>query len=295
MCPDILIWTNFVHSLSSPWSTPGSLHEFWTKSESCSKMGDDMKARLTSASQKKVENHPILFDQPQSFRAAPPYWLFETLHGIGMFRTTLAIRADNLYLTGFTNGRGQYFSFKADQYNSYIIPGSIELSFTAHYADLVGDGEGGAAWMKLVDLDLSRPAVQDAIKVVCSYHQDRKSAEQIKELKKALATLVVFVCESARFPYIRQRVESAFNTDLDDPETEENRYLGHRGAQLVVQWKRISCAILIWKKENSWNSQEAKELAVERPEGPGIATVEEALASVWPILSARGCSVKYTL
>ena len=101
----------------------------------------------------------------------------------------------------------------------------------------------------------------------------------------AVRILLLFLLATTAAPKAREKAAAREEVKLD-----------HRGAQLSVQWKRISCVILIWNVDKPrWNNVEVNGLTEEHPDGPGIATVEEVLATVWPILQAKGCSVDYEI
>lgn len=279
-----------MHSLSSPppppppptaWTSPGLNCEFKAVYEASSEVSTCLRRWLHTYNTCLVKNHPYLYKQRLSAR--PKELLFQKLHGIGLEWTNLAIRPDNLYVLGFANGAGTWFRFKTEP-NRYEIPGSIPLSFGSSYAELLGGVVWPGAWWKLIDLDLSRDAILEAIKVLYTYDPQTTSDD---ELKKAVTTLVVFVCESTRFPYVQQLIHLAFDQG-------DGSMMDYRGAKLVVNWKDISCAILIWNMdESTWDSDEAINLGQMMPAGLGITNIQEALAEVYPILQAERCSQKY--
>nr|CAB3493787.1 unnamed protein product [Digitaria exilis] len=165
-----------------------------------------------------------------------------------------------------------------------ILMGRV-LNFKSNYGDLVADGraEGEQSWQYLADLRIDYDAVQDSVDVVSEYDPQTTPDRRIK---RAVATLIVVFMESQRFPCIRQAVRDAWMSGGGKVK------LGQRGAQLVVNWKRISCAVRIWdsmEDKGKWDSTEAKKLKQEPPAGLRIATPEEALCTIWPIVMGR-CS-----
>lgn len=233
-----------------------------------------------------VQYHPLLFKQ--ALYGKPSAWLFRTVHGLGVDRFEVCIRLDNLYLSGFTNAKGQWFDFKPNsEYGTYKIPGATTLPFSNDYRHLVGHLKRyrSGAWENLVDLDVGKDSMLQAAAIVANYDP---SSTPVEDIKLAVAKLVVFLCETQRFPYIWNLVNEAFQ------ETHPTGKLDHRGAQLVVQWARISCALLIWNiDQERWDGKEVDELKVPRPQGPGIDSKDDALAAIWPILQATRCSVDY--
>ncbi|KAF8684401.1 hypothetical protein HU200_044294 [Digitaria exilis] len=228
-------------------------------------------------------DHPKLVEQ--QLEKKPPHWFIPILMGRGNKYTSLSFRSDNLYLSAFTNAKGELFSFKLENPLEFVVPGSRVLNFKSNYGDLVADGraEGEQSWQYLADLRIDYDAVQDSVDVVSEYDPQTTPDRRIK---RAVATLIVVFMESQRFPCIRQAVRDAWMSGGGKVK------LGQRGAQLVVNWKRISCAVRIWdsmEDKGKWDSTEAKKLKQEPPAGLRIATPEEALCTIWPIVMGR-CS-----
>ena len=201
--------------------------------------------------------------------------------GRGTRSTNLAFRSDNLYLSAFTNGAGEWFSFQPDQENDYVVPGSTILGFRSKYASLLGDeeetGRRRQGWEYLVNLQVGPEAVRDAADVVSDFNP---LTTPVRKIKKAIATLIVAFMEAQRFPFIRQIVSGYWASGNEGP-------LGARGAQLVVNWNDISCALRLWDAsadKSEWNSSEANRLKKEPPVGLGITTPKEALDEIWAVL-----------
>ncbi|TVU45803.1 hypothetical protein EJB05_05306, partial [Eragrostis curvula] len=166
----------------------------------------------------------------------------------------------------------------------YTIPGSATLKFGSDYKDLVGEREDGA-WRNLVGLDVSRNSITGSISVMRNCNPGKTPD---KAIKLAVTKVTVVTVEAIRFPYIRDFVNKAWTVSGAPTELDE------RAARLIVNWKTISCAILIWAiDEKRWDSEEAIELAKPHPYGLGIATVEEAKATIFPVLQSTTCSVPY--
>jgi hypothetical protein len=58
-------------------------------------------------------------------------WI-ELIDSVGQRLVTLAMRSDNIYVTGFANRRGEWFAFNGEE---NTIPGSMTLSYMGSYAD----------------------------------------------------------------------------------------------------------------------------------------------------------------
>ena len=146
--------------------------------------------------------NPKLVDQNR--KAKPPRWFIPLLMGRGTKSTNLAFRSDNLYLSAFTNGAGDWFSFAPDLPGDYVVPGSTVLGFRSSYRFLLGnEEETRQGWEYLVDLVLGPEAVLDAADVVSDFNP---LTTPVHLIKRAIATLVVAFMEAQRFPFIRQIV-----------------------------------------------------------------------------------------
>lgn len=225
--------------------------------------------------------NPIL--KKQQLWEAPEFWFVPLLLGRGTKRTGFSFRSDNLYMSAFVNGAGEWFRYLVPD-GEYVIEEATPLDFKGNYDSLLDDfpekpESGNQAWEKLEGLDLTREAVLNSIDVMDPYN---KMTTRARDIKLALVRMIVVFIESQRFPHIRQLVYEAWKND--------HGTLDKMGAELVVNWKRTSCAIMIWdasRDKARWDSREAIQL---KETGLCITTPESAKANVWPILQSDGCS-----
>ncbi|CAL5086797.1 unnamed protein product [Urochloa decumbens] len=269
------------------WYKPGTSGSFYVESSPYTDVVDEMKDWIKDQRDKETDDLEEYPDNPvlkkQFLKSKPAHWFLPLLLGRSTTKTNLAFRSDNLYLSGFTNGEGSWFSFETD--GEYVIPESTVLGFRGNYRDLVAGGVGTEeqAWIHLIGLEIGRDAVLDAIAVVNGYNPNTTPDADIK---RALATLIVVFMEAQRFPYIRQQVHDAW-------ENEQGGRLNALGAEMVVHWKRTSCALLIWatkQDKGDWNSKEARKLMEDPPEGLHIFTPEQARATIGPVLRSERCT-----
>ncbi|CAN6175245.1 unnamed protein product [Urochloa humidicola] len=266
------------------WYKPGTSVSFYVESRPYPSVGDEIKGWIYAQRDQYTDeledypDNPVLKNQFLSRK--PANWLLPLLLGRGTARTNLAFRSDNLYLSAFTNGLGERFSFKTE-HGEYVIPGSTVLNFKNNYRDLVAGGVGTEeqAWQYLIGLEIGRDAVLTAIDTANEYNPQTTPDAVIQ---RALATLIVVFMEAQRFPYIRQQVVDAWNN---------GGRLNALGAQMVVNWRRISCALRIWDWEmkegrgNVWDSEEAEEIKVLN-----INTPKDARDAIGPVLHSGKCS-----
>ncbi|KAL6888873.1 hypothetical protein ACP4OV_009899 [Aristida adscensionis] len=251
------------------WAMPNITKSFRASTGEFTILARHMQGNVNNTKQWTVQEHPVLY--PQTPWSRPGLWFFEILQGKGTDVTELPIRNDNLYLEGFANKRGNWFRFEGVEQS--VIPPSTLLSFNSTYRGLGYEG-----WRGLEGMELSREAVERAIGVLANYHP---AITPDSVLKSAVATIIVVVIEAARFPYIRNLVNAAWNT---------SGRLDKRGAFLVVNWRRISCAIHLWNDKGRWEGKEVVELANEYL---AITSAEQALAEIWPLLQPTDCSSNY--
>uniref|UniRef100_I1PDY4 rRNA N-glycosylase n=1 Tax=Oryza glaberrima TaxID=4538 RepID=I1PDY4_ORYGL len=136
----------------------------------------------------------VLRNQTDTDREVPFGWILPRLIA-RKGSVTLAFRTDNLYLIGFTDKYGGWYSF-----NGYkvLIPGSTELEIDGGY------GEGGmGGFRKLGDLPLSRRHALDAVDILWDYDPSTTPKEV---LQNATATLLLVIPESARFKEVFEPV-----------------------------------------------------------------------------------------
>ncbi|CAO2192556.1 unnamed protein product [Urochloa humidicola] len=192
--------------------------------------------------------------------SAPEPWIQE------VDKARLVIRCDNFYIVGFANKWGRYHALEDGE---GLIPGAVNLGFSAGYPSLV------RGYTRLNTLRLGRAATTWARHILANYDV---ATGNIAELKRALAILVVTVCEGARFPRIREILEQRWH---------EGAHLGELEEDLVVNWVTFSCAILAYQVHHDWTrSTEATTLARLF----GIRNVQEASREVDLVLQPKTCS-----
>lgn len=224
--------------------------------------------------------NPKLVDQNRE--AKPLHWFMPVLMVTGTKSTNLAFRSDNLYLSAFTNGAGEWFSFQPDNRGDYVVPGSTVLGFRSNYRSLLGDEKNirRQGWEYLVDLDVGPDAIEHAAEVVSDFNP---LTTPVPTIKRAIATLIVAFMEAQRFPCIRDFINGLW---VDQRESK----LRAREAQLVVNWKDISCALRMWDMsadKTKWDSKEANILKQEPPVGISMTTPKQALDAIWPIVIGK--------
>lgn len=212
--------------------------------------------------------HSVLDEQHLGEK--PLAWHFTNLIGQSGDSTRLAFRSDNLYLVGFRNKQDKWYTFKDED---HLIPGSTPLGFRGNYASL-GPQETG--WKNLVGVQVGRKALMEAADILSNYDPDVTKEE---DLKVALLRVLVMIPEAQRFFAVRKLVYNSWeNGGVIDEDT----------AKLVVNWRRVCCALLIWNKtgRGRWDSEEAIELR-----RIGVRDPTQALNTVDTMLLPNRCSV----
>uniref|UniRef100_A0A0E0E866 rRNA N-glycosylase n=1 Tax=Oryza meridionalis TaxID=40149 RepID=A0A0E0E866_9ORYZ len=189
--------------------------------------------------------------------------------------STLAIRADNVYLVGFKTQGALWYVFKN---RKNLIPGATALKFDDHYHSLTG-----RSYEDLQGVVVGKKSAQEALSILANYKQD--GSIPVQEIKRALTVFVLMVCEAGRLVPIRTDVIAAWDQ-------QDGGKVGKVAVDLTVKWKDISCALLIWDKTHKWGTiSEAKKI---KDFGvPEMKSPETAAANVYLILKARECSVPY--
>ncbi|KAM0837868.1 hypothetical protein ACQ4PT_061352 [Festuca glaucescens] len=222
-----------------------------------------------------ITHHPLL--RTQDLRNPPYAWLHIELVDAGARRlVTLAMRSDNLYIAGFANRRGDWFSFAGE---TATLPGATPLTYSGSYPSLFGRGVGHGG---LGDVPISATQPFAFALQLATYTSGGTAPDT--SLKPALRFYVLIIAESERFPSLRRAVAAAL--DSSTPKT-----VGKPLASLAVNWATMSCALIAWdhngKTTAAWSgTDEAKKLSTEL----GIKTAEQALAQIQPILRAKRCS-----
>ncbi|XP_062183183.1 protein synthesis inhibitor I-like [Phragmites australis] len=207
-----------------------------------------------------IEKRPVLGVQKPN--REPDCWIYVTLKGHG--ESTLALRADNVYLTGFKTQGGSWYAFKK---KDHLIRGSTALSFEDDYKSLTGGG-----YKELENVVVGKKSAQEALAILANYKQG-SIPEQ--EIKKALTRFILMLCEAGRFAPIRAAVIAAWD--------EEGGKVDKAGVELTVKWRTISCALLVWDKTHKWGSiKEAKE--IETYGDPKMTSPKAAAENVYFIL-----------
>ncbi|KAG0539263.1 hypothetical protein BDA96_03G307800 [Sorghum bicolor] len=210
-----------------------------------------------------IEKRPVLGKQ----KARPDNWAHVTVKGNGGIQSTLAIRLDNMYLVGFKTGANWYaFDGKEN-----LIQGSTKLGFGDTYKSLTG-----GSYLDLTRVEVGKKPAEDALATLASYHHG--STPQ-KEVKKALVTFVLMLCEGSRLTLVRQDVIAAWD---------KGGKVGTTAVKLTTNWRIVSCALLHWSKSKKWNSAESKE--IEKLGDPEMKTPAAAAANIYLILQAEECS-----
>jgi hypothetical protein len=218
-----------------------------------------------------VLDRPLLGEQ--RLWTTPVYWIHVELmvsDATGQRRLlTLAVRSDNLYVSGFANRDGKWFAFKGQEDK---LPGSTALSYTGDYADIFGTG----GYRGLGSVQVNRARALANADLLADYRSGPDAA-----LKPALGFFILTISEAERFPTLRAALGRAM--DASKPQT-----MGETLARLAVNWKRLSCALRAWdrfgKTMDVWNANtEAREL---RTQQIGVTTPTDALNKILPLLRA---------
>ncbi|RLN03256.1 hypothetical protein C2845_PM13G23280 [Panicum miliaceum] len=141
---------------------------------------DAFSAHVNGTSGYRIEGHPVLAEQTPGI--TPAFWFHVLLKDTGgANQATLAVRPDNLYVSGFRNKFGEWIAFLGDERQ---IPRSTPLSFGGGYRDLFGDQ---------------------------SRRRRLPGARSDVHLKIPLAFFVLVVSEAERFRPIRTAVTQAWD------------------------------------------------------------------------------------
>ncbi|KAL6637128.1 hypothetical protein ACP70R_024700 [Stipagrostis hirtigluma subsp. patula] len=166
----------------------------------------------------------------------PLSWKMVTLQALGNDNTTLAIRSDNLDLAGFANRTGHWHVFTKYM---HLIPNATILNFGDDYKSLLG----GLGFPRLPRLELGIVLTLGAVEVLSNYSPSESGGDDDAPAKIALATLKV-TCEAARFVPIYNHIRDGWYL----PGTRLDMLL----ANYIVNWRTLSCALLIWSETGRW-------------------------------------------
>ena len=192
--------------------------------------------RQVLATSRIVETIPVMVRQ--TMPAPPPTWILVTLIGrSAQEKVTTAVRNDNVYIAGFSSGRGTWFAFPRFQRQ---IQGSTALPRTDEYGSLVG-GHG-----ELPNYDISKESILDAVRFLSMYRSapaDDKSYDD--NLGISLARLIVVVAEAARF-------KSVYNTVAQGLQLQQQTQMSKKEAKLLVLWAPLSKDLIDLQKTGKW-------------------------------------------
>ncbi|KAL5197418.1 hypothetical protein ABZP36_000930 [Zizania latifolia] len=199
----------------------------------------------------------------QAVNRKPFKWLILELVGAGDNRIMLAIRRDNLYVTGFTDRSGLWYLFSNRP--RAIIPVATVFRLADDYPGLVGGSSN------LKGVRVSKQTILEAVERVASF-VPRDSAD-VGYVGRALAIMAVTFAEASRFHPFHDVVLKGWESGADVGEL----YV------LVFQWRAVSCALMISVQEGgTWSSQEAWDLSSHTR----IRTLDDAMHAVkvalWP-------------
>lgn len=221
----------------------------------------------------------------QKVGRVPNTWIHAVLKcgAKGALSATLAIRADNIYITGFKANDGSWFAFKG---RTHLLPGANELSFTDDYAGLTG--KRGQPYMEMVHVPVGRTATLQAASTLANYKVGGAIKED--EVRKALATMVLSFSEAERFKVIKQNVTALW---------ESGGTVSKAGIDLLVHWTDVSCALIRWNKEKAAAKKKKKQpkwsdleeaTKLEKLGDPVMTDAAAAAKNIQFVLQATSCS-----
>ncbi|XP_044973377.1 uncharacterized protein LOC123440899 [Hordeum vulgare subsp. vulgare] len=129
-----------------PWSVPSESLEIDFESMQTGYQYtqiEEVYNRVVGLSRYNAYGKPVMAKQTGEGQP-PPKWLHLVARGHGTEVTTLALRQDNLYLAGFTDKSGSWYTF-ANKARHNLIPGATVLDFDDNYAGLSWATAGGRA------------------------------------------------------------------------------------------------------------------------------------------------------
>lgn len=199
----------------------------------------------------------------QAVNRKPFKWLILELVGAGDNRIMLAIRRDNLYVTGFTDRSGLWYLFSNRP--RALIPVATVFRLADDYPGLVG-----GSW-NLEGVRVSKQTILEAVERVASF-VPRDSAD-VGYVGRALAIMAVTFAEASRFHPFHDVILEGWESGADVGKL----------YKLVVQWRAVSCALMISVQEGgTWSSNEARDLSLTTR----IRTLDDALhvvkVALWP-------------
>lgn len=180
-------------------------------------------------------------------------------------KTTIAVRDDNIYIVGFTNNTGNWFTFANRE---QLIPRSTRLPFGGGYEDLVVGGR-----KKLTDIKLGKENMLQAVRMLALHHPNHPNPDKSydKRLGEAPAKLCVMVAEAERFVPIVTVAQGWKGTPQ----------ITALQAEYVVLWGKISKALLTWQKKSLWEDKGNELQEKAKINGPDEASSTLGLL-LWP-------------
>lgn len=208
----------------------------------------------------------------QAVNRKPFKWFILELVGAGDNKIMLAIRRDNLYITGFTDGSGLWYIFSNRPRE--LIPVATVFRLADDYPGLVGGSRN------LAGVRVSKQTILEAVELVASF-VPRDSAD-VGYVGRALAIMAVTFAEASRFRPFHDVILEGWESGADVGELHE----------LVIKWRVVSCALMISVQEGgTWSSNEAKDVRTSTR----VYTLDIALktvASRWPFGPGGSCVPK---
>ncbi|CAL4897623.1 unnamed protein product [Urochloa decumbens] len=176
----------------------------------------------------------------QNYPRKPRSWIYIKIELCdGAETTTLAVRDDNVYLIGFENKRGELFEFgfsgTIDRRKSRpTLTRSRFLECDVNYGSLL---EGGAR--KFPEMPLGRGFAHMAVSQLSGYSQGQGRIVD-KDTRRALAGLMVMVCEATRMRPLQragwQPPYKCYKMDRDH-------------VDYIWGWGNMSEALLRWERD----------------------------------------------
>ncbi|XP_066161507.1 60 kDa jasmonate-induced protein [Oryza sativa Japonica Group] len=168
-------------------------------------MADDY-SKFIEDLRKKLANHPhkeMIHDVPvlarQQSPRQPARWMYINLVGRKKDRATVAVRDDNVYLMGFRNMNGEWFHLGFSKWSVPILPESSKfLECDVAYRNLLDVPQGEQVMSRLVEVELRKTVVLDAVHRLSRYTQRGQDDRIDRFTKRDLARLIIVICESAR-------------------------------------------------------------------------------------------------
>ncbi|KAF7034007.1 hypothetical protein CFC21_045066 [Triticum aestivum] len=175
----------------------------------------------------------------------PDRWIYIKLELDDGAETTLRVRDDNVYLTGFENKEGELFEFGFS--GTTMIDGSKKksrpmvrdkesrfLECDVNYGSLVHGGAG-----KLVKMCLGPEPVRSAVRWLSGYSQG-EGGRVDERTKRALAFLMVMVCEATRMRPLQMQAGWQAKWCCTD----------RKHVDYIWGWGDMSEALLRWDRES---------------------------------------------